>query len=525
MPIFRNDDVSADTNVEHFCEFCKIFHKYGYTQIHAVVLYGYTNCNYLTGDERCPSPYLGEKNLSAIYNKRITDLSKNKFIGNNKALIDYLNIIPDEIALHGLFHTNYSKMTYEEQKRDILQGLKLLNELFPNKKVSLFIPPFNKANDDTFKICKELNLQISLDEEGSDYHLEKLIATHSYKLENNHVYRYHHHRFYPESTFWYYDLTLHYLDQFFAISNNKYVLPKICLLCDRRDWAHDHNAREIKHFLSYDFDIDIKYVVDSPILNPNDYDLLHVFFWGEEAYKKFKFPRYKIIKQVSSHRWQDNPLYGPLSTEQFVNKYLSDSKFVTCPSKILYDLLKEHVNNLFLIKKGYSSLKFYYKNARSGDLNICWAGNIKDPVKGVNEILIPSTHNRFNLNLASDLKHNELLDFYNSNDVFVVCSRNEADPLPLIEAMACGCFPVANYVGIAPELIQHKKNGFLVKDRTVKAYQEAFDWCRDHLDYIRSVSSKISEDIFEIRRWAVTSEEYKKMYLRCLELNKLDNEL
>ena len=44
--IFRNDDVSFDSNVEHFREFCSVFHKYGYTQLHAINLYGRTNCKY-----------------------------------------------------------------------------------------------------------------------------------------------------------------------------------------------------------------------------------------------------------------------------------------------------------------------------------------------------------------------------------------------------------------------------------------------------------------------------------------------
>ena len=513
-PVFRNDDVSVDSHLEHFKEFCEIFHKYGYTQLHAINLYGYTNCNFLTGD--LPTPYEGYKNLSAIPNDKIRELSQGKFIGDNKELVDYINSIPDEIALHGLYHTNYSTMSYDEQYKDIEEGLRLLKELFPNKKVKVFVAPFNKTNKDTYKVCKVFGLRLSALE---GQHLEDMIEYHDYGIKNGEIYRYHHHRFYPESTFNSYDLSLKKLDNFFAISQGKLKLPKICLLCDRPNWAHDHSAQEIKKQLSNDFDIDIKYVIKKPKLKPRKYDLIHVFFWGEDYYKKFKFPKSKIIKQVSSHRWQDNPMYGPLTPVEFQKKYLDDAKFVSCPSKILYDLLKDVCPNLFLIGKGYSPKKFYYKNGRAGEMSICWAGNIKDPVKGVEEILIPATKDKYNLNLASDLKHEELLDFYNSNDIYVVSSKNEADPLPLIESMACGCFPVANYVGIAPELIRHKENGYLVKERTVEAYQEAFEWCKNNIEYIREQDKKNAHEIYETRRWEIMAQGYKKMYLECLKGN------
>ena len=42
----------------------------------------------------------------------------------------------------------------------------------------------------------------------------------------------------------------------------KRIKPKICLLCDRPNWAHDNSAQEIKKYLSDEFDMTIKYVVN-----------------------------------------------------------------------------------------------------------------------------------------------------------------------------------------------------------------------------------------------------------------------
>jgi glycosyltransferase involved in cell wall biosynthesis len=46
-------------------------------------------------------------------------------------------------------------------------------------------------------------------------------------------------------------------------------------------------------------------------------------------------------------------------------------------------------------------------------------------------------------------------------DIFVLPSRSEALSNALMEAMACGCCPIASRVGGNPELIEHGKNGLL----------------------------------------------------------------
>ena len=138
--------------------------------------------------------------------------------------------------------------------------------------------------------------------------------------------------------------------------NNKKA--KICLLVDRPNWAFDISAKEIANQLSDEFCFDIKYVVDKPKLNPKDYDLLHVWFWGETYHQKFKFPKNKILKEVSSHRWQDNPMYGPYTPREMIDKYLFDAKNILCTSERLFNLFQNCENkdsvlqNFILREKG-----------------------------------------------------------------------------------------------------------------------------------------------------------------------------
>lgn len=733
--VFRNDDVSFDSNVEHLREFCDIFHAFGYIQMHGITLYGRTNCSYIRNG--IPALYDSIDPMD-IYDYEICKSVSTDYIGDNKELIMYLNSIPDELALHGLYHSDYSKMNYEEQYHDIEEALRILHELFPHKVITTFIAPFNHTNVDTYKVCEKFGLRVS-QEEGE--HLEDMIANNRGPIQKGQLYRYHHHRFYPESTFSYYDLSIEklykyfkehaytfssnnrvipsmhlvsscidkykaqswykysfqefsnrkhaysayewitknlskeksilevacgaggmlyhlqregytnlkgydfdvsainaakdinktingdiefYIDdaknpngnkkydvivwvngmyhledfslnQFFdkhvrmlndkgyivfdmvdsafnVVPQNEYctqdwerdgkkrpseyrirmskkevidtakkynarlaksidvddtiprkvyiferIRPKICLYCDRPNWAHDNSAQELKKQLDNEFNVDIKYVIDNERrIHSKIYDAFLVFFWGEESYKKYKIPKNRIIKQVSSQRWEFDEPYGPISSVEFTKKYLNDASTVICPSKILYNKLKVNFENLYLCGKGYSPEKFYYKNEREGELSLCMVGNIEDPVKGVEDILKPSAQG-YKLDIVNNMKHEQLNDFYNSHDIYVVSSMHEADPLPLIESMACGCFPIASRIGIAPELIHHKVNGYLVDERTIEAFREAYRWCDENKQFIRKQARNIADQTYEKRRWDVMSEEYRKVLRSHIE--------
>ncbi|MDX2150587.1 MAG: glycosyltransferase [Bryobacteraceae bacterium] len=55
----------------------------------------------------------------------------------------------------------------------------------------------------------------------------------------------------------------------------------------------------------------------------------------------------------------------------------------------------------------------------------------------------------------------EVADWLRSIDIFVLPSRSEALSNALMEAMACGCTPVASNVGGNPELVESGQNGLL----------------------------------------------------------------
>lgn len=193
-PHFRNDDVAVDSDTAKLAEFCAVFHELGHRVLHGVTLYGL--CNYAHMHDGQYTEYPGYPALSSLNNATIEHLSKGHAFANNAMLRDYLCQSPDEIALHGLYHTHHAGMTFDEQHAGMRCGLALLHEFFPQKPIRYFIPPFNEYNYATFQAAHALGMQVLTDE---GVHLEEELG--DLVLEPGIWYRFHHHRFYPESCF------------------------------------------------------------------------------------------------------------------------------------------------------------------------------------------------------------------------------------------------------------------------------------------------------------------------------------
>lgn len=303
---------------------------------------------------------------------------------------------------------------------------------------------------------------------------------------------------------------------YYIRKNNK--RPKVLLLVDKRNWAYDNSARHIVSQLKDDFCFDVKYVRDNPKLKPSKYDLIYVFFWGETYYQKFGFEKDRIIKEVSSHRWEDNELYGPCIPAQFVAKYLNDCQAVMCTSLRLFDKINALHPNVYHTPNGISIASFNIKQQRAGQLTIGWAGNVGDPVKGYHDVLKPACHDRFRLLTApGKVSHSRMNAFYNQLDVFAICSKHEGEPLTLIESMAAGCFPVCTDVGIVPELVQHEVNGYIVSERSPQAFADAFQWCAANLRKVREAGEKNSRLIRKDRSWNICAPYFKRVFLDAYE--------
>jgi len=297
------------------------------------------------------------------------------------------------------------------------------------------------------------------------------------------------------------------------------VKPRILLVIDKPGWAYDICAHGMSKELSKYYEFDFVYVIENPFVDFRGYDLIYVYFWGEMYQNKFGTQRIQVIKEISSHRWERQEKYGLLSPQEMVKRYLSEAGTYISTSLRLYKMFKPFCNRLFHCSNGFDPDKFYFKDIRNGPLRIGWVGNPSDLCKNFRVIIIPLS-NKFNIDIASgNTPHNELLDFYNHIDVICIASDSEGTPLPLIEAMACGCFPVCTDVGVVPEIISNNENGLIV-ERSYEAFARAFDWCEQNLQKIRANGRKNADFIKAKRSWPITSNSFYNVIEDTLKMIK-----
>jgi glycosyltransferase involved in cell wall biosynthesis len=85
------------------------------------------------------------------------------------------------------------------------------------------------------------------------------------------------------------------------------------------------------------------------------------------------------------------------------------------------------------------------------------------PLRSELETLVETNHLTHNVIFAGKQQHNQLNIWYNSADLFVLCSDREGWPNVLMESIACGVPIVATNVWGIPEIITSTEIGLLAK--------------------------------------------------------------
>ena len=233
---------------------------------------------------------------------------------------------------------------------------------------------------------------------------------------------------------------------------------RILLLAEHPGGAFDISAQSIATHLRDEFEFRIAYNEQGPDLSEWPFNLIQVFFWGEDYHLQLVQDPRRIIKEVASHRWALEEQFGLLTPSQMARTLLQDAGVVIAPSHRLQEMLSAF-REVLLARQGCEQETFFDMHKPEGPLGIGWAGNIEDPCKGVKDVLLPAVGRDFDLWIADGSKsHQSICECYNSIDVLYIASTGEGNPLTLLEVMACGCYLVCVDVGIFPELVQHGRN-------------------------------------------------------------------
>ncbi len=114
---------------------------------------------------------------------------------------------------------------------------------------------------------------------------------------------------------------------------------------------------------------------------------------------------------------------------------------------------------------------------------------------------------------------NKIVDIYNAVDMFVMPSLSENLPNTIMESMACGTPCVGFNVGGIPEMIDHKKNGYVAEYRDSVDLAKGIHWVLEEADYDSLSKEAVLKVMREYSAHTVASR-YKEVYEEALTANK-----
>ncbi|HID38439.1 MAG TPA: glycosyltransferase [Calditrichaeota bacterium] len=316
---------------------------------------------------------------------------------------------------------------------------------------------------------------------------------------------------------------------------------KVLLIPDEPNWALDKNAKDLVKYNKSNLQLDICYYKDfekEVQRYYDDYDLLFPMYKGIFfKFLKRKYPVDNVITGIRSYHYWDNgktrpPGYNTRPSFKIVHR-LKKAMLVNTHCKKLWYIFSRYFP---VIHTKYTcDLQMFYPeptNKTSGKLSVGWAGSLTNhPGKrGFHEYIKPACAAVPGIELKVQSKEdglitddNQMREFYNSLDLYIIASRSEGTPRPAIEAAACGVPVISTDVGIIPELIDDGENGFVV-ERTLEDFVTKLKWIADHRDILPQMGQKIRKKMEKEFNWEYLIYQWTDFMQYALELKRLKKE-
>ncbi len=122
----------------------------------------------------------------------------------------------------------------------------------------------------------------------------------------------------------------------------------------------------------------------------------------------------------------------------------------------------------------------------------------------------PSKFPIYNLNVISS--EYQLALAYSAADVFVIPSLEDNLPNTVIEAMSCGVPVVGFNVGGIPDMVEHKKNGYLAKPQNTLSLAEGIEWILSSPERHSQLSKRCREKVERQFDLSIQAQAYKQLY-------------
>lgn len=153
--------------------------------------------------------------------------------------------------------------------------------------------------------------------------------------------------------------------------------------------------------------------------------------------------------------------------------------------------------------KGFSYLKEALKYIPNTDVELL--------VYGTNEDL-----QRYDLSIAARslgyINNEKMMALlYNAADVTIVPSLSENLSNTIMESLSCGTPVVAFHIGGNSDMIDHRKNGYLAKEKDIADLAKGIEWCVSN-NTNGALSKNAREKVLSNYTIDIVSEQYKQLY-------------
>ncbi len=194
---------------------------------------------------------------------------------------------------------------------------------------------------------------------------------------------------------------------------------------------------------------------------------------------------------------------------------------VACSTYAYRDLLREVPNALFA-PLGVATDAFFPKQFTNEKVTVGWAGEKNNDRKQFNlldEMMRTIDEVTFKPNITKcvggyyvgaykDVP--DMINYYNSIDIYVCASAGEGFGLPLLEASACGRPVVTFDVGISREL-KHDGAGIIIVDDFTEMKKAIIELAKDK-NKIKSLGNKSRETVLEYWQWSMMTNYWLRVF-------------
>jgi len=196
------------------------------------------------------------------------------------------------------------------------------------------------------------------------------------------------------------------------------------------------------------------------------------YLWNK---KRKIYKQLHNIKIISPSRWLDN--------------MVKDSILSHLPHQVINNGINK---NIFSLGNKLQSRKKLCLPINKKIILLVGQGGRNNSLKGWQYLENISKHPRFSKQLfltiggkkhstsnilgVGQINHSQLSAYYQAADLLLLPSLVENFPLVAIESMACGLPVVAFNIGGIPEIITHKKNGYLAKYKEEQDLVKGISW-------------------------------------------------